>query len=111
MKPPNTLNRTTFHVLMCGRNHHDQKNKTTITIKITLTHNYKNQTMKEITEFLASSKMPTEECIKLLNLISEYGKSRWIEGFDKAAEVAGYGEPHAPQIRTEPRTNLQNVGI
>lgn len=59
--------------------------------------------MKEITEFLAASKMPTVECIQLLNLISEYGKNRWVEGFNKASDISGYGTPPEPTVRNEVR--------
>ncbi len=67
--------------------------------------------MEQITQYLLHSGIPTEQCEDLMNLIGEYGRNKWVNGWNKALEVAGHGEPHAPQIRTEPRVNQQNTGI
>lgn len=67
--------------------------------------------MEQIHTLLAASTATQAECEVILAAIHEYGRSQWIEGFNRAANIASVETPHAPQIRTEPRTNLQNVGI
>lgn len=67
--------------------------------------------MEQIHTLLAASTATQAECEVILAAIHEYGRSQWIDGFNRAANIAGVETPHAPQIRTEPRTNLQNTGI
>lgn len=67
--------------------------------------------MEQIHTLLAASTATQAECEVILAAIHEYGRRQWIEGFNRAANIAGVETPHEPQIRTEPRTNLQNVGI
>lgn len=40
---------------------------------------------------------------KLLKLIMEYGTKRWVEGFNKASDISGYGTPPEPTVRNEVR--------
>lgn len=67
--------------------------------------------MEQITNLILFSHATTEEGEAILKAVIEYGRSQWIEGFNRAANIAGVETPHAPQIRTEPRTNLKNTGI
>jgi hypothetical protein len=67
--------------------------------------------MEHIITLLAASTATQAECEVIIAAIHEYGRSQWIEGFNRAANIAGYGTPPEPQIRTELRNNLQNVGI
>lgn len=67
--------------------------------------------MEQIHQLLAASDATQEQILALDTAIRNYGNERWVAGWNRALEVSGHDTPHAPQIRTEPRTNAQNTGI
>jgi len=67
--------------------------------------------MEQIITLLAASTATQAECEVILAAIHEYGRSQWIEGFNRAANIAGIETPHEPQIRTELRHGLKPTGI
>ncbi len=67
--------------------------------------------MEHIITLLAASTATQAECEVIIAAIHEYGRNQWIDGFNRAANIAGVETPHEPQIRTELRNNLKPTGI
>ena len=67
--------------------------------------------MEQIHQLLAASDATSEQILALDTAIRNYGNERWVAGYNKACEVAGYGTPPEPQIRTELRHGLKPTGI
>jgi hypothetical protein len=67
--------------------------------------------MEHIITLLAASTATQAECEVIIAAIHEYGRDQWIEGFNRAANIAGHGTPPEPQIRTELRHGLKPTGI